>query len=527
MFRRKSQIAIEFCYQFRANNPMAHVFWVFANTSTRVEQTFKLMSQRLAIPGRDDPKADHLQLVSDWLSDENNGYWFIVLDNADDAAMFFDSKSHSTLNASRTSKTLADCLPRSPRGAMLITTRDTRVGERLADRNKPITVLKMTTTEAEVLIRSKISENEWSDSGGDLGELLDELAYLPLAITQAAAFISENSISISEYLKALRSGNEDLKELLSEHLEDPRRDPDTENSVMRTWKLSFDQVMKEQPCAAEILSLMAILDLQGVPRSLLRHYHRHKSEVVFKKAMGILQAFSLIKVEDVNFYKDTAFGMHRLVYLATQKWLDVRDTAAHWQMEALTLLTEVFPSPDFKDWAICEALTPHVQVVLSNTFTEKSNLLHCAQLRIKASTYDRERGRYPEAYTNGKNALEICQSVLPDEHPLLLESVHTVANVLDWQEKWTAAKEMYQRAASGRENVLGKDHFDTLKSRRGVAKILCREGDFEAAEKLTRKTLESMEMQFGPDDIETLHLVRALGNVMRRKGDLDKAKGLH
>ena len=39
--------------------------------------------------GWDDPKADVLRLVRSWLCDESNGRWVMVVDNADDADVFF------------------------------------------------------------------------------------------------------------------------------------------------------------------------------------------------------------------------------------------------------------------------------------------------------------------------------------------------------------------------------------------------------------------------------------------------------
>jgi hypothetical protein len=73
---------------------------------------------------------------------------------------------------------------------MLITTRDKRMGERLAEREKTIMVLPMARTESEALLWSKVAE-EGSWNKTKTGELLEVLGYLPLAITQAAAYISE------------------------------------------------------------------------------------------------------------------------------------------------------------------------------------------------------------------------------------------------------------------------------------------------------------------------------------------------
>ncbi len=150
-------------------------------------------------------------------------------------------------------------IPRSANGSIIITTRDQRIGRRLADSEKPIVVMPMAIQEAERLLQVKTWENNISTEA-DPKNLFQILGYLPLAIIQAAAFINKNNITIFEYLDALRADDKDIKDLLSEKLEDSRRDTDTSNSVIRTWNLSFEQIRKQKPRAVEILSLMPILD---------------------------------------------------------------------------------------------------------------------------------------------------------------------------------------------------------------------------------------------------------------------------
>ena len=182
------------------------------------------------------------------------------------------------------------------------------------------------------MLRSKLPEDGWSEA--DSSKLLNDLEYLPLAITQATAFISENGITLTEYLEALRTDDSDMKDLLSEDLEDPRRDWETKNSVIRTWKLSFDQITKQKPRAAEILSLMAVLDRRGIPKTLLRRSDERGIE--FTTALGTLQAFSLITSEKGG----AILEMHRLVQLSTQKWLELQGGITRWQEEALRILSE-------------------------------------------------------------------------------------------------------------------------------------------------------------------------------------------
>jgi hypothetical protein len=173
--------------------------------------------------------------------------------------IFFSTKSSLLLVSSEQTAPLINYLPHSSNGLTLIITRDKRIGERLASREKAIVVSPMAGPEAEALTWSKVVQ------GGNLNktkssELLKILGYLLLAITQAAAYISENSIMVGEYLEAFCAEDSEIQDLLSKDLLDLRRDFESQNSVIRTWKVSFNQIRKQMPLAAEILSLMAVLD---------------------------------------------------------------------------------------------------------------------------------------------------------------------------------------------------------------------------------------------------------------------------
>lgn len=99
-------------------------------------------------------------------------------------------------------------------------------------------------------------EQENIENQADTRELFDTLEHLPLAIKEAVSFITENSMTSSEYLEALVAGYEDVQDLLSEELVDQQQGSEAQNSVVWTWKLSFDHIRKFEPRAAEILSLM-------------------------------------------------------------------------------------------------------------------------------------------------------------------------------------------------------------------------------------------------------------------------------
>lgn len=71
----------------------------------------------------------------------------------------------------------------------------------------------------------------------------------------------------------------DVIDLLSQDFEDEGRYPDVENPVATTWVISFEQVRKRDPLAAEYLSFVACVDAKDIPQSLLPPGASRKMEI--------------------------------------------------------------------------------------------------------------------------------------------------------------------------------------------------------------------------------------------------------
>ena len=65
------------------------VFQVHASNATRFKLGFRYIVSKIGIPGYNDPKTNVLFFMYNWFDDEQNGYQFIILDNADDSEIFF------------------------------------------------------------------------------------------------------------------------------------------------------------------------------------------------------------------------------------------------------------------------------------------------------------------------------------------------------------------------------------------------------------------------------------------------------
>ena len=279
---RKTQIAIKQWYGFLESHPTGHAFWAHAGTLFKFVQACKNVAEKLRLS--EDPKTNALQLLHQWLGDDQNKPWLFTLDNLDDLNIL-----ETPLPSQDNPLALLRFFPPNTNDAVIVTTRDKRIEERLTMRGRITTVSPMTTSEAKELLRSYVP-SMISHELSELERLVKALDCLPLAITEAAAYMTEQFMTIEDYMSILQDSDEEMQKLLSESLSDHRRMNHESNSVIKTWKLSSEQIVKQNPRAAEILSLMSIFNREGIPSVLLNY--NGESKRIFSDAIATLRNFS-------------------------------------------------------------------------------------------------------------------------------------------------------------------------------------------------------------------------------------------
>jgi hypothetical protein len=172
------------------------------------------------------------------------------------------------------------------------------------------------------LLREKL-DGIYDESSGE--ELVRALECVPLAITQAAAFINRRApdMSVAQYLDKFRMSDGKKASLLNRDAGDLRRDERAANSVVTTWQITFEQIRQERPTAAELLSLMSFFNPQGIPEAVLQSYKRGQDEGQgdveedFIEDYEVLRAYSLV----TRGMTSDVLEMHALVQFCTRKWL--------------------------------------------------------------------------------------------------------------------------------------------------------------------------------------------------------------
>ena len=133
----KTQLVLELLFRTKDKHPDCSIIWIPATNSESLHQAYLGVAQQLGISGWEDDKEDVKRLVQEYLGKESTGRWLLVFDNADDIDMWIAkvSGSDSGLRHGQGFRSLIDYLPKSKQGAILFTTRDRKIGVKLAQQN--------------------------------------------------------------------------------------------------------------------------------------------------------------------------------------------------------------------------------------------------------------------------------------------------------------------------------------------------------------------------------------------------------
>jgi tetratricopeptide (TPR) repeat protein len=497
---------------------------VYAANAERFDQAYKDVARKMELPRADDPETDVCELVSDWLNGEDSGQWLMILDNADKSDLFLkplDPKASNRVNV--TKKPLIDYLPAkmNSKRSLLITTRDRTLGENLSDGQPSIEVLPFAPEEGILLLRSRTGpvSDGWNDS--DAATLVEVLGCIALAITQAAAFMRHNQMPLGRYLKALRGDERNLKDYLNTNLFDHRRERHVPHSIFRTWELSFDQIREQEPRAAEILSLMAMLDRQQIQEKLLRR--KGERDAIFVTAMGSLGGLSLITKE----VEEDTWTMHRLVQLSIHEWLEQRHQKRKYEEEALALIAGKFPSGEHENREACESLLPHAKSVLKYESDSNTSQIQRADLLYKVSWFHWKQGRYHLAYEKISETNELNKRLFSHLDLRSLNTSSLLASVLRELGKYKESEKLHRQVLKGREKVVGTKHPDTLASINNLAGVLRKQASYKEAEKLYRRALEKRKKLLGLEHPDTLTSFNNLASVLRYQEKFAEAADMH
>ncbi|KAK4183100.1 kinesin light chain, partial [Podospora australis] len=551
----KSQLVIEFAHRIAAGQ--SWVFWVHAGTQARVEEGFRMIADAVKLRGRNQPKADIPQLVYSWLSNERSGRWVMILDSADDRDVFYNANSAHGPTSDDTfdRRPLATYLPQSRNGSIIITTRDKDLAFRLIGRRQNmIEVGPMVQTEALTLLEKKLGSLPDMDVAAALVEALD---FVPLAISQAAAYIQARAprSSPEKYLAEFRENEHKRARLLGYDGGDLRRDGGASNALLTTWQISFDHIRTKRRTAADLLSLMSFFDRQGIPGWVLKPPRTitdtarvqdtdaagdvesdNRGDTTdddtddvaddaldgrFEDDVAMLRDYCLIVADEAG----DEFEMHGLVQLSTRRWLEVYGEQETFKQQYIERIATSFPTGEYENWAQCRSLFAHVQVALGYRPSENT-AVRWAKLLHNGGRYAWSQGRYEVAQQMVGKARRVRGKRLGEEDVATLDSMSLFALVQKDQGRWKEAETLQVQVMEMSKKVLGDEHPDTLTSIANLASTYGNQGRWKEAETLEVQVMEMYKKVLGDEHPETLNSIANLASTYWNQGRWKEAETL-
>ncbi|KAL3463520.1 hypothetical protein BJX64DRAFT_256861 [Aspergillus heterothallicus] len=501
----KTQIALELAYRVRERDPDMSIFWIPCIGYQNVEQAYMNIADMAQLPERDTGSVK--DLVKAYLSDERSGKWLLVFDNADDIEMWN--------KGTETGPPLKELLPLNEAGHILLTTRNRKIAVSFARSNviqipdlDPNAGMQMLQ---QLMIRKRLLEDTEATS-----TLLTQLCFLPLAISQAAAYINENDIAkLGDYLSLL-DDQEDNVVKLGEDFEDEGRYADMQNPVSTTWMVSFHQIQSLDSLAVEYLCFMACISSRDIPQSILPlpPSPQRKTE-----ALGLLKAYSFITEEN----ESRDFTLHRLVHLATRAWMKKSGTFTPCLLKTVEHMKELFPQPNYTEPPLPRGyLTQMLSVIRDSGFqplrTEFLDILD------RVAWWLRCDGRLGEAKLIYVQMLEDQERVLGTDSEATLTTKYHLGCVFGRLGEYAKAMKILEEVLERRNTTLGEGHVDTLKSMSYYGALLALQGEYARAQLTQEEALKGLGKVLGPQHLHTLECVERLGDILTERGNYAEAE---
>ena len=516
------------------------MFWVHAGDKALFERSYLDISKLQT--GTEVEKDENVFVkVSDWLSDQRNGWWLMVLDNADNPDIFYETQSVQSSWGSKSrsyEKPLIDFIPQVSHGKVLVTSRDRRCARRLVDEdNNLIKVDSMSIKQSCRLLRSRIPGSSSDDERCSDSEsrILRLLHYIPLAISQAGAYIANCEMTTEEYVKMLKeeeaSSTQEDEALSMQMLQydegDLRREqalsdlttPQEQKSrhaVLYTWRISFRRMEHRHPDTARLFSIMVLFHNENIPKYLL-HETREEAQLEL-----LLEPILDLGLATINL--DGHIDVHRLVHLATRDWLTLKGAISDLRVSAIEIMLERYPNGSvFADWPKCRQLYNHAQEVMA---IQQDRGLTYGKLLHSLAQYLSSRGNMGWAHLYAKSALDIVKEFLGEDDIETLKCKMLLATIAGHFDNFDIAEELQQEVLDVTSaRMLDETYRNLLPDvASDLTHTYLRLGYYEAGEKLASVLKGLCERMYGPKSPRTRSSVALLASAYREAGKWKEAE---
>ncbi|WP_407837772.1 FxSxx-COOH system tetratricopeptide repeat protein [Streptomyces sp. DSM 116496] len=515
----KTQLAADHARHAWAKGQVDLLVWVTAATRQAVIDAYAQAAADTLHTDPADPERAAQAFLA-WLEPApGRPRWLIVLDDVADPADLRDLWP-----------------PAHDRGRTLVTTR--RRDAALATHGHLVPVGLFTPAEATAHLRHALAAQGRSEPEADLTALARDLGHLPLALSQAAAYLVDTELSPADYRTRLADRARQLGDLLPE----PGSLPDDQSTpAAAAWSLSVERANELRPAglARPLLELAAMLDPNGIPgqalvgHPILKYLTAHRSfdhrdsstpeppSVTEEEATGALRALHRLSLVDHSPAEiHQAVRVHQIVQRAIRDPLlpDYRDLLARIAADALIA---AWPDTE-RDAGLASALRANTTALMACAGSALYRpVVHPVLYHLGESLG--HSGQVAAAIQHLQQLTDTATHHLGPESPGTLTSR---SNLALWRARAGDTAWALEAATLLLEiqlRVQGPDHPNTLATRSNLATYQGRAGDASGAAAAFGALMEDQLRVLGPDHSATLAARNNLALWLGQAGDATAA----
>ncbi|MFD9461408.1 tetratricopeptide repeat protein [Streptomyces sp. NPDC060027] len=431
--------------------------------------------------------------------------------------------------------------PPHPHGRTLVTTRR-RDAALVGDGRPRVDVGTFTSQEATSYLTKALDVPERPAQPVETAALARDLGFLPLALSQAAAYLVDTGQGIADYRALLADRTRTLADAAPDHLPD-----DQEDAVAAAWSLSVERADCLRPVglARPMLCLASMLDPNGIPQAVftstsaldylaLTRAHTHPGGVpaphapagassapTAQDAVLALRAAHRLSLLDHTLDDHVrTVRVHQLVQRATRDSLPA-DARRHMAHAAADALMDAWPESEL-DTRFAQALRANTSALahLAEGADLYSDGVHHVLYRAGRSLG--ESGQFAAAVDHFRALHEKADHYLGADHPDTLAARNNCASWRGEAGDAAGAADAFAELVSDRRRVQGADHPDTLAARHNLARWRGEAGHMAKAAAALAELVEVQSRVQGADHPNTLAVRHSLA---RWRGELGNAAG--
>ncbi|MFD9687745.1 FxSxx-COOH system tetratricopeptide repeat protein, partial [Kitasatospora sp. NPDC059088] len=524
----KTQLAAHYARTLWHGGELDVLVWIAAASTTEVVAGFASAAAELLGTEASDAEQAARQFLA-WLEPGPGRppcRWLVVLDDVSDPADLTGLWP-----------------PASPQGRTLLTSRRRDAALTMGRRIVPLGVF--TPVDSQVYLTEALAAADRQEADTELAALAEDLGHLPLALSQAAAYLIDTGLPCRRYRALLADRARTLAEAAPDRLPD-----DQPHTVAAAWDLSIERADSLHPpgLARPVLELAAFLSPTGIPEAVfdsppvLAHLSagrflepeseregaaetRHPVSAEHARlALRALHRLSLI--DHLPDSPLDSVRIHQLVQHAVRDTLTVPGFARTAQVAAQAL-TAVWPDEDHSDRdlaAVLRANTATLDERAEDQLWDGQDGMPSVLSRSGHSLV--EAGLNRAAAHHWTRFTSTAERRLGADHEATIVARMNLAVALRQAGEFADAVAIGCRADADSERVLGGTHETTLLARGNLISTYRRAGLLREAVDLGERTVADCERVLGSGHRATLVARGNLASACTELGLVDRGIAL-